>query len=894
MKEIFSVENGSIVETKNIEIEGNYWKFTNEDPQILIKFKEPVSGLRIIYKIRQADFAESMATVYYKCEKEDYSEEKTCRFPFVAEQEIEREIWFELSEEITEIRFDPVETQGNCYVENISIMLAIVGEIGRVFEKLDDDFMRKEGVLLFTHEMSLTGAPILAFHISRVLKDADYNVMVFSRQKDDGPLEYKFKECGIPVIKTGLLDTMEYKCIRITPDFQQRVVSVEEHLRLLLKNLRKKGVSTALTNTIVTGEYIELLKEYGYRIVSLIHEMKTTIKHYGFKPMGEKIAKYSDYIVFPNEYVKSDFQQLYSDINGECLVKPQGVYMKDALERREEILEEYGIEEKDFVIMSSGTCELRKGVDLFVDAAMILVTQNPGRKIKFIWTGDFGNKELECWLMSQLERSSLTETIQFIPFIKDQEEYKKILRRADLFWALSREDPFPSTVLEAMKNEVPVLGFMHSGGIQEMLSNGRGILVDGFNLNEVVSATEYMLQASDIREMLDKAKKYVDQLTFDSYIQFLTKVFRKDMQVFPKLDLSVWEKESHFYAKQHQPESVEIREKKLRKLNVFDKIKNKHTKGGDHSIILLDTAIGSDNVGDEIIMDYCGKICDGLFTDKKIVHIPTHIYDPRSEKVKDYLKILCGTNLIYTQMENSRQWALPDAIENYNNICFLGIGMQQIGLELPMSSYTKKFLKYIMSSEHLHSVRDEETKKRLSEIGINNVLNTGCPTTWNLSETHCKAISTTKARNVVTTVTDYMIDPEKDVYMLETLKKHYEKVYIWIQGQVDYQYLKSLVDLGPYHIIPPSLAALDEVLQKEEVDYIGTRLHAGIRSMNIGNRSLVIGVDNRARAMKHDINLPVLERNEMQEKLEEIIEQKWATEVHLPVREIERWKKQFQ
>lgn len=244
---------------------------------------------------------------------------------------------------------------------------------------------------------------------------------------------------------------MEYKCIRITPDFQQRVVSVEEHLRLLLKNLRKKGVSTALTNTIVTGEYIELLKEYGYRIVSLIHEMKTTIKHYGFKPMGEKIAKYSDYIVFPNEYVKSDFQQLYSDINGECLVKPQGVYMKDALERREEILEEYGIEEKDFVIMSSGTCELRKGVDLFVDAAMILVTQNPGRKIKFIWTGDFGNKELECWLMSQLERSSLTETIQFIPFIKDQEEYKKILRRADLFWALSREDPFPSTVLEAMK-----------------------------------------------------------------------------------------------------------------------------------------------------------------------------------------------------------------------------------------------------------------------------------------------------------------------------------------------------------------------------------------------------------------------------------------------------------
>ena len=244
-------------------------------------------------------------------------------------------------------------------------------------------------------------------------------------------------------------------------------------------------------------------------------------------------------------------------------------------------------------------------------------------------------------------------------------------------------------------------------------------------------------------------------------------------------------------------------------------------------------------------------------------------------------------------MENSRQWALPVAIENYNNICFLGVGMQQIGLELPMSSYTKRFLKYVMSSKCLHSVRDEETKSKLNEIGINNVVNTGCPTTWRLSESHCKSIPTTKGKNVVTTITDYMVDAEKDIYMLETLKNHYEKVFIWIQGQMDYQYLRTLLDLGPYQIIPPSLEALDEVLYKENMDYIGTRLHAGIRSMNIGNRSLVIGVDNRARAMKHDINLPVIERDEMKVRLEEVIEQEWKTEIDLPIKEIERWQHQF-
>lgn len=581
MKEIAEVKNGSIIRTKNIELTGNCWKFVNEDPQIFIKFDKPVYGLRIKYKIGQADFAESMSTIYYRTAGEEYSERKICKIPFIINQEIERDIWFEFAEGVTEIRYDPAEIKGKCYVESISFVPDMRGGLRRFFPEQQVDFCERKGVLLFTHELSLTGAPILAFHISKALKEANYDVIVFSRQNNPSPLEYKFKDIGIPVVKPTRLNGPEYACIRINSDFQQRMVSAEEYLKLLLKKLRKQGVSTALTNTIVTGEYTELLKDYGYQIVSLIHEMKTTIEHYGFKSMGGKIARYSDYIVFPNEYVKRDFLQLYSNVEGECLIKPQGVYMNNTFREREEALNKYGIEEDDFVIMSSGTCELRKGVDLFVDAAMILIAQNPEKSIKFIWTGDFGNnKELECWVKSQLERSGLAEAVQFIPFIKDQEEYKKILRRADVFWALSREDPFPSTVLEAMKNSVSVVGFKHTGGIQEMLSDGRGILVDRFNLNELVLKTEHIMQDFDTSGMLDKARTYVDRLTFDSYIDFLTETFRKDRRVLPKLDLSVWEKDTHFYERQHQLEPAEIRQKKLQKVVVKDKIRGKHRRGG--------------------------------------------------------------------------------------------------------------------------------------------------------------------------------------------------------------------------------------------------------------------------------------------------------------------------
>lgn len=579
MKEIVDIKNGSIVRTKNIGSEGQCWIFKNADPQIFIKFETPVHGLKIKCKMGQADFTESTSTIYYRTANEEYSEKKTCKIPFMPEKEIEREIWFEFSEGITEIRYDPAEIQGKCCVEKISFTTVTPGEMEEVFSEYD--FSERKGVLLFTHELSMTGAPILAFHISKCLKDAGYNVLVFSKQKGPSPLEDKFKENGMPVIEPAQWDGPEYACVRIGSDFQPRTLSAEEYLRVLLKNLRKRGISAALTNTIVTGEYTELLKDYRYQIVSLIHEMKTTIEHYGFKTMGEMIARYSDYIIFPNEYVKKDFQQLYPEIKGECLIKPQGVYMSDDFQKRVMVLDAYGIETNDFVIMSSGTCELRKGVDLFVDAAMILLAQNPTKRIKFIWTGNFGqNTELECWLKSQLERSSLAEAVQFIPFIKDQEEYRKILRRADTFWALSREDPFPSTVLEAMKNRVPVLGFKNTGGIQEMLSDGRGILVDGFDLSGLVLGTERIMQASDMSGMLDKAQTYVDRLTFDSYIDFLTETFSKDMQVFPKLDLSVWEKDTHFYGQQHQLEPVNVRQKRLQKIRLTDKMRRKNREGG--------------------------------------------------------------------------------------------------------------------------------------------------------------------------------------------------------------------------------------------------------------------------------------------------------------------------
>ncbi|WP_185157812.1 polysaccharide pyruvyl transferase family protein [Klebsiella pneumoniae] len=98
----------------------------------------------------------------------------------------------------------------------------------------------------------------------------------------------------------------------------------------------------------------------------------------------------------------------------------------------------------------------------------------------------------------------------------------------------------------------------------------------------------------------------------------------------------------------------------------------------------------------------------------------------------------------------------------------------------------------ILSNEHLHSVRDQYTADMLKSIGITNVINTGCPTMWDLSKEHCEKIPHRKADNVITTITDYNTDVQSDKNMLDLLLSKYDSVYLWLQGDGDLKFLKEI------------------------------------------------------------------------------------------------------
>ena len=312
------------------------------------------------------------------------------------------------------------------------------------------------------------------------------------------------------------------------------------------------------------------------------------------------------------------------------------------------------------------------------------------------------------------------------------------------------------------------------------------------------------------------------------------------------------------------------------------------------TVALLDTAAGSTNLGDQIIMDSVWPQIADLFPGAMVLTIASH--EPMSRRSRGFAReatwtIAGGTSLLSSRMWFRASWRLSPIDAPALDITLLGAGWHQY--QRAPGPYSRRLLTRVLSRRGLHSVRDEYTRGMLSSIGVTNTVNTGCPTLWSLSPAHCASVPRTKARDVVTTVNSHrgLNDPAADRRLLQLLKARYERVFVWIQTHTDYDYASSLQE--GLEFVNPSVAALDALLESNlDLDYVGTRLHAGIRALQKGRRSTIVEIDNRAREMGSDFGLPTVRRTDF-EQVERMIEEELHLNVRLPQAEIDRWKAQF-
>ena len=312
---------------------------------------------------------------------------------------------------------------------------------------------------------------------------------------------------------------------------------------------------------------------------------------------------------------------------------------------------------------------------------------------------------------------------------------------------------------------------------------------------------------------------------------------------------------------------------------------------------VLDTSIATRNTGDLIIMEAARTVLETLLIDRQLIYFPTH------EKLSGYgrklqglvaLNVACGTNLLHSHMGLVRQWqvGVRDAFA-FSPTVLLGVGWRS-HKKRQTDAYTRWLLRRLLSSNMVHSVRDSYAESKVKELGVN-VVNTGCHTTWMLTESHCAEIPRARGEEAIVVLTDYSPDKQRDSHLMDLCLKLYRKVHFWCQGTEDLVYLQELGYRDRVELVPPSLAAYRRILAdtNRSLDYVGTRLHGGIYALRHKRRSVIVGVDHRANEMGRDIKLPVIDRYAQPTDLERMVEGDLPTQVKLPLTKIQQWKDQF-
>jgi GT2 family glycosyltransferase len=143
-----------------------------------------------------------------------------------------------------------------------------------------------------------------------------------------------------------------------------------------------------------------------------------------------------------------------------------------------------------------GYADLRKGFDLFMRVVARLAASEEA--LTFVWLG-CEMPMLRHWARHDAERLGFSERLHLLPRLEEVHAY---YAASDLLLLPSREDPFPSVVLEALSQAVPVVAFDGATGAVDLLRKGCGSTVPYGDDEAMFEEALRLLRDDDARERM--------------------------------------------------------------------------------------------------------------------------------------------------------------------------------------------------------------------------------------------------------------------------------------------------------------------------------------------------------------------------------------------------------
>ena len=142
-------------------------------------------------------------------------------------------------------------------------------------------------------------------------------------------------------------------------------------------------------------------------------------------------------------------------------------------------------------------------------------------------------------------------------------------------------------------------------------------------------------------------------------------------------------------------------------------------------------------------------------------------------------------------------------------------------------------------------------------------------------------------------LTDYKVDREMDGRLVDLVQKHYRRVFFLPQGKWDETAHEPAVKRPGIVWLERKASVIEKFVAEEpSFDYVGNRLHGGIRCLLKRRRTLILEVDNRAKEIGADVGLPTLPREDFA-AIERWILGPTTLNLRLPREAIQTWRNQF-
>lgn len=332
-------------------------------------------------------------------------------------------------------------------------------------------------LLFVSHDLSLSGAPMMLFHAARWCQQNGLFVLIMAPK--DGPLREKLEAEGIPLIIDPLVATGHESFVRFARDFD-----------------------LVVANTIRSAAAVTAMKNTGTPVAWWIHEPGSVGGHYLREDARLRAAlPLASIILAPSERT-AVFYRPFTDQPVVCLQNaiPDVAQKDQATGKREH---------RPLRFLMLGSIEPRKGQDIFVQAIAAL-PQALQQAAEFHMLGRIMDPEFGARIATAagpLENVSIDGP-------RNHQEALEAVREIDVLVCSSRDEAMPVTILEALSLGKAIIS-TNVGGIGEILTEGReALLVPPEDPNALAGAMRRLLEDPELARTLGRKARATFEANF--------------------------------------------------------------------------------------------------------------------------------------------------------------------------------------------------------------------------------------------------------------------------------------------------------------------------------------------------------------------------------------------